>query len=92
MLSADEHKQLEAAAATDLRTPANLVNTFVLAALAKKASRLRVQAPQAKRSKFSIHVHLTAQQRRELKRRAESEGRLVANYVSAVVVRELAKT
>jgi hypothetical protein len=48
-LSADERSQLEAAAATELRTPANLVNTFVLAALAKKASRLRVQAPQAKR-------------------------------------------
>ncbi len=47
MLPADERKQLEAAAATDLRTPANLVNIFVLAALAKKESRLRVQAPPA---------------------------------------------
>ncbi len=89
--SAQERSQLEAAAATDLRTPANLVNTFVLAALAKKASRLRVQAPQVKRSKFSIHVHLTRQQRRELERRARAEGRLVANFVSAVVVSKVGR-
>jgi hypothetical protein len=34
---------------------------------------------------------VTGQQRRKLERRARAEGRLVANYVSAIVVRELGK-
>ncbi len=38
---------------------------------------------------LALGLHLTPQQRRELKRRAWAEGRLVANYVTAVVVSKL---
>ena len=90
MLSAQERKQLGARAAADLRTVGNLVTHMLLAALAKKG-RVRVQAAQAERSKYTVHFRLTSQQRRELERRAEAEGRLVANYVTAVVVSRLGK-
>ena len=45
----------------------------------------------AQRARYSIKLRLTAQQRRELERLAEAEGRLVANYVTAVVVSRLGK-
>ena len=38
---------------------------------------------------YSIKLHLTPQQRKELEGRAEAEGRLVANCVSAIVVSRL---
>ena len=89
-LSADERKQLKAVAAADLRTTENLVTGLVLAALAK-TGRVRVQATPAERSKYTVHLRLTPKQHRELERRARAEGRLVANLVTAIVVRELGK-
>jgi hypothetical protein len=77
-------------AAAELRTPSNFVTRAVLAALGRKRP-LEVQATPARRTLHSLHLRLTPQQRRELNRRAEAEGRLVANYVSAVVVSNLGK-
>ena len=80
MLSASERKQLKAAAAADLRTQGNLVTGLVVAALARK-TRVRVQAAPAERSKYTVHIRLTTQQRRELEKRAKAEGRLLANQL-----------
>ena len=52
---------------------------------------VRIRAAPAKRTRYSLHLHLTAQRRRELKQRAEAEGRLVANFVTAMVVSRLRK-
>jgi hypothetical protein len=41
--------------------------------------------------KYSTHLRLTLKQRKELERRAKAESRLLANYVAAVIVRELHK-
>jgi hypothetical protein len=49
-----------------------------------------VQLP-AKRTHYGVKLHLTAQQRRELERRPEAQGRSVANFVSAIVVSGLEK-
>ncbi len=89
-LSSKERSQLEAEAASDLRTPSNLVTRAVLAALGRKRP-VKVRATPAKRAGYVTHLRLTPQQRQELNRRAEAEGRLVANYVTAVVVSKLGK-
>jgi predicted DNA binding CopG/RHH family protein len=89
-LSPEEQRQLEAEAAADLRTPSNLVTQAVLAALGRKRP-VKLRASLAKRTRYSVKLRLSAQQLRELKRRAEAEGRLVANYVNAVVVSRLGK-
>jgi hypothetical protein len=90
MLSDEEREQLEALAAADLRRPGNVVTAFVVAALAKKG-RVRVQVAPAERSKYDINLRLTAPQWRELRRRTKAEERLLANLVTAIVVRELGK-
>ena len=89
-LALKEQRQLEAEAAADLRTTGNFVTRLVVAALAWKRP-VKLRATPAKRTRYSVHLRLTAQQHRELKRRAEAEGRMVANYVSAVVVSGLGK-
>jgi hypothetical protein len=94
MLSADEREQLKAVAAADLRTPGNVVTAFVIAALAKKGP-VRVQVAPAERSKFDVNlqtcVSRRTQQWRELRQRAKADERLLANYVTAVVVSNLGK-
>ncbi len=89
-LSRDERKKLEAQAAAELRTPGNYVTRLIVAELRRKRP-LKVRATVAQRSHYNVHLRLTSQQRRELERRAEAEGRLVANYVSAVVVSGLGR-
>jgi uncharacterized protein (DUF1778 family) len=89
-LSSEERRQLEAKAAAELRTPSNFVTRAVLAALGRKRP-VKTRTTPAKRTRYSIKLRLTAQERRELKRRAEAEGRLVTNLVNAIVVRELGK-
>jgi hypothetical protein len=89
-LSPDEQKRLEDEAAVELRTPGNYVTRLVVAELSRKRP-LKVSATVAERSQYNVKLRLTSQQRRELERRAGAEGRLVANYVSAVVVSRLGK-
>jgi hypothetical protein len=90
-LSPAERRDLEAKAAAQLRAPANYVTQLVLAALGRKRPP-KVSVPPAKRTCYSVKLRLTAQQRRELEKRAKAEGRSLANFVTAVVVSKLGKT
>jgi hypothetical protein len=78
-LSPGERRELEAKAAAELRAPANYVTQLVLAVLGRKRPP-KVSVPRAKRTRYSVKLHLTAQQRKELVSRAEAEERSLANF------------
>ena len=91
-LTRDEIRAIEALCETEMRTPGSLVSKIVAEALRRpqpKSWKPTLDAPKGKRKIWSVQIRMTTEQRQKLAARAHAEGRTVANYISALVVRAL---
>ena len=88
-----ERKAFETLCASELRTPGAMATSIISDHLTRRArgrSVNPVKAAPGTRRPWGIQLRVTREQRRELERWANRDGRTLSNYVTTVVVRALA--